>query len=269
MAHFMPVAPIQVLEQLYDHDPAVFGNYHLLLAHHTVQYADRFHALFSRIAADGLLTPTIIMDNSVVEQGGSVDIGVMKNAVAACLPDTNEVISVLPDVMGDGLETRKATEAAYERWVAEIPGPPNFMAVCQGNDMPDFEQSVQFFADRDYFPDVNYLGVPRYLVYLIHTRTWAMDFIGPYVEDYKTNHMIHLLGYSDLTLDDLEVSNYPTAFSIDSAVPLRTEGSFRFGDRTMPRPKDWFDTASIGGNMIANLSYARQMHSSGGHDPEV
>jgi len=81
MPKFAPVAPIQVLEGLWAAGPECFGNYHLLLAHHTVEHKTRFTALFKAIAeADHVCT--IIMDNSIVELGDAVGPEMVAEAVA-------------------------------------------------------------------------------------------------------------------------------------------------------------------------------------------
>jgi hypothetical protein len=41
---------------------------------------------------------------------------------------------------------------------------------------------------------------------------------------------------------------------------LRVEGKFGFDKEYPPRPKDWFDTAQVTPQMLANLGYARQRH---------
>src|SRR5690348_6161541 len=142
MAAFAPVAPIQVLEAMYQYEPKkAFGDYHLLLAHHTIDYADRFRGLFRRIAADGIIHPTIIMHNSVVECGGYVDFDMMYRACHVVADEGIDVIPVLPDVMGKGEQTRHATLNAYPKWAKEIPC-AGFMAVCQGINWDDFCESA-------------------------------------------------------------------------------------------------------------------------------
>lgn len=254
MAHFAPVAPIQVLEQLYDHDPEVFGEYHLLLAHHTVEHLDRFDRLFQRIYSDRKIRPLIIMDNSVVECGGFVDFDMMLAATQAVSPYA-DCVPVLPDVMGDGRKTREATLEAYSKWASEIPC-IGFMAVCQGVDFADYSESLQLFSNRARFPAIEYLGIPRFLVHLIGTRKHAVEAALVY----RNYQAVHLLGYSDDMQDDLECSQMPGVQGIDSAVPLRVEGKFSFDMSTGPRPEDWFEQANVNPQMLANLGFARQQH---------
>lgn len=257
MAAFAPVAPIQVLEAMYEHHPKVFGEYHLLLAHHTVENEARFRRLFERIAADGVIHPVIIMDNSVVETGGFVNFELMQEAAATVSDAGLSVIPVLPDVMGKGQETREATIEAYQKWYEGIPC-AGFMGVCQGEDLEDFKESVRTFADRGRFPCMEFLGVPRFLVETIGTRKEAVPYALKYAQ--PVDMKVHMLGYSDDTYDDLFCSQIRGVEGIDSAVPLRVPGQFKYGADDGPRPHNWFDTAVWNPQMGANLGFVRGQH---------
>jgi hypothetical protein len=254
MAKFGPVAPIQVLEGLYDQGPEIFGHYHLLLAHHTVAEADRFEALFKRIDDDGLIAPTIIMDNSIVELGGSVDFDMVKRAteiiVDACSEAT--VIPVLPDIMGDGAGTREVVADNYDRWSREMPG-NGFMAVCQGLDIDDYEESVRYLGLHARFPEITWLGIPRILVKTLGSRK------GPVLlaRMLSPKHSLHMLGFSDNMEDDHNCAHIKGVDGIDSAVPLRIPHPFNL--HTIPEPRDptWFDTAHVNSDMLRNLEYIR------------
>lgn len=254
---FAPVAPIAVLEAMYDHHPKVFGEYHLLLAHHTVEHYTRFERLFHKIASDGIIHPLVIMDNSVVECGGYVNFDMMQKACSTISNQGHDVIPVLPDVMGKGFATRLATFDAYERWHNEIPH-AGFMAVCQGADWDDFCYSCEYFANRIDYPHIEFLGVPRVLVKTLGTRRHATQHAISMAQ--KADMQVHLLGYSDLTYDDLTCSQIPGVRGIDSAVPLRVPRKFVFGGEDGPRPKDWFETAEFNPQMGANLAYVRTQH---------
>lgn len=256
MSHFAPVAPIQVLEAMYEDSPHTFGCYHLLLAHHTAEYEDRFRALFQQIADDGVISPEIIMDNSVVETGGYVDFDLMMRATAVVSDYGLDVIPVLPDVMGEGIPTRAAVEADYHKWHEEMPA-TGFMAVCQGEDWEDFVASVELFSDRDVFPKISVLGLPRWLVKTLGTRIQAVEYAATNKE---TRQRIHLLGYSDDMLDDFSCSHHPGVHGIDSAVPLRYPDYFDFCVDPGKRPEDWFDTAEFNATMFTNLNFARHAH---------
>lgn len=265
MARFAPVAPIQVLEGLYAAGPEIFGDYHLLLAHHTVEHKARFRDLFSRVSDDvlagrGLGKPcTVIMDNSIVELGDAVDDSMIEEAVNIITPNgagcNVNVFPVLPDVMGKGHETREASLQAYLRWDRNgMPG-AGYCAVCQGKTLGDFHTSLDYFGDKRRFPLIKMLSIPRVLHKDIGSR------IRPAVEAgrYETSHKIHFLGFCDNVVDDVDsVSIIPTA-GIDSAVPLRVREEFTQFTQAEKRPADWFKTAQVDTRMIKNLENAREM----------
>lgn len=257
MTKFAPVAPIQVLEGLYRVSPELFGNYHLLLAHHTKEHLQRFYDLFRKIYLDDIIRPTVIMDNSVVELGGAVDFNMIM-AATECIIDANEnatVMPVLPDVMGDGEATRIAMGAVYPEWSLKMPG-NGFMAVCQGKDLDDFKKTVNYVYES--LPEVEWLGIPRYLVGLVGSRIGAIEWLQEtgIIDEFN----IHLLGFSDDMCDDHGCAHLEGIDGIDSAVPLRISVPFtREYLHAIPekRPEDWFEKASVTPLMEANLRAAR------------
>jgi hypothetical protein len=248
MPKFAPVAPIQVLEDLYDRGPQILGDYHLLLAHHTVDKHDRFRALFELVQEDGNLFPFVIMDNSLIELGNSVDFDMVRTAVNiikdACPCAT--VVPVLPDVYG------AVIEADYPRWVHEMPGDA-FMAVVQGKDRGDYMTTLDLVVEPE-FSRIQWLGIPRKLVEDIGTRKEAVEAAMALK---RPDQQIHLLGFSDNMQDDLESLHITRGVTgIDSAVPLRVD-LFDIRLTPSPRPKDWFETAEVTDQMLANLRAAR------------
>lgn len=257
MAKFAPVAPIQVLEGLYA--AGAFGDYHLLLAHHTVEHKTRFTDLFKRAYDDGW-EGTIIMDNSIVELGDSVGAGLVSEACWALSSDTApegvKIIPVLPDVMGEGVATRELVTNSYDTWCKEIPAREGFMVVCQGDSYSDFLHSLHFFTDTTAFPGITTLGIPRVLQKTCGTRIRAALSARDYMDDYA----IHLLGFSDSITDDIDSCKALSGnCGIDSAVPLRLREMFTEFVDAGKRPADWFDTAQVDGQMISNLRLAREM----------
>jgi hypothetical protein len=256
MPKFAPVAPIQVLEGLWAHSPATFGNYHLLLAHHTVAHKKRFSDLFDRVSevarVDGPVT--VIMDNSIVELGDAVDFDMIAEAVNCIDKEGIDVLPVLPDVMGKGHETRQAVSEAYPAWEAGMPG-IGFMAVCQGENLGDYIESIEMFGDRLMFPSIEMLGIPRVLHKTVGTR------IRPAIEarKYMDTHRIHFLGFCDKITDDIDSVGVIRASGIDSAVPLRVREVFGEFTDAGPRSTTWFDEAQVDSLMIDNLANARQM----------
>jgi hypothetical protein len=257
MPKFAPVAPIQVLEGLYAYDPKVFGDYHLLLAHHTVAHKKRFKELFKRAYDDGW-TGTIIMDNSIVELGDSVDTAMVAEAVniveADGKTDGTHVYPVLPDVMGQGHETRGASTDVYDDWCDSMPG-DGFMAVCQGKDFQDFQESLIYFGNRAQFDMVKVLGIPRILEKTVGSR------VRPAISarNYMESHFIHLLGFSDNVSDDIDSAWINPNCGIDSAVPLRMMDVFNEFADAGKRPPDWFEQAQVSTRMIDNLRITREL----------
>lgn len=255
MPKFAPVAPIQVLEGLWAAGPEVFGDYHLLLAHHTVEHKARFADLFKRIG-DTDWEGTIIMDNSIVELGNAVNFDMIAEAVTTLkdhCPNAT-VYPVLPDVMGNGVQTREAVSGAYDDWEAGMPG-DGFMVVVQGTDIDDYIESLDFFTAEGSFPDIDILGIPRVLHKTCGSRVHPMRL----ARDYSDQYMIHMLGFSDVITDDVDASCMVPSCGIDSAVPLRMQDIFSEFADPGKRPPTWFDDAQVSERMIENLGLARTL----------
>ena len=274
MAKLAPVAPIQVLEGLYAAGPQVFGDYHLLLAHHTVEHGKRFKELFARISEDtrnckgpgkdGINNITVIMDNSIVELGGAVDDDMIREAVELIDFPFIDVIPVLPDVMGQGEETRHLSAEAYGRWEADnMPG-VGYCAVCQGDSIGDFQKSLSFFGNKETFPLVEMLSIPRYLHKTVGSRVRPAVDARPYFD----THKIHFLGFCDDVTDDIDSVSIIPGACIDSAVPLRVREEFTEFTDAGKRPADWFETAQVDKRMLQNLENARRMFRFDGHNAD-
>jgi len=264
MAQFAPVAPIQILEAMKKDSPQTLGTYHLLLAHHVLEYPDRFKALFADLSGC-----TIIMDNSIVELGDSQNEDKVLEACTHIDPTGNSlnwVIPVLTDVMGDGAATREAASKSYDFWKGK--GYP-LMVVAQGGNgdktmnpkdvWTDFCQTVDHFLLSGNYPVIEYVGIPRKLVESLGTRQLAIQ----YVEAVRPDINIHLLGFSDDVTDDVISANHPGVEGIDSAVPLRYSYSVPDGlytpTATIPaRPKDWFENGEFDKVVAKNLYNMRR-----------
>ena len=256
MVKFAPVAPIQVLEGLWAAGADTFGDYHLLLAHHTVEHKARFKDLFRRLE-DAQWSGTIIMDNSIVELGDAVSAEMVAEAVEIVSEAQGAAIHpVLPDVMGDGVATCEAIADGYHAWDEAIPGAA-WMAVVQGKDFDDFLETLDFLMDKEAFPGIEVLGIPRVLVEKCGTRVKAMRAVS----NYKTEYKIHMLGFSDNITDDVDSACIIPGCGIDSAVPLRTREVFTEFMDAGKRPPKWFDEAQVDERMLENLALARALFS--------
>lgn len=263
MSAFAPVAPIGILESM--KKDGTLGTYHLLLAHHVLEFPDRFAALFSDLKGC-----TIIMDNSIVELGDSQN---EERVLEACevikgayTTRPNWIIPVLTDVMGDGQATREAATKSYDLWKGK--GYP-LMVVAQGGNgdkamsphdtWQDFCQTVDYFLLSGNFPEIEYVGIPRKLVENLGTRQLAIQ----YVEAVRPDINVHLLGFSDDVTDDVISANHPGVEGIDSAVPLRYSYSepdslFTPTSSIPPRPKDWFEKGEYDKTVAKNLFNIRR-----------
>lgn len=251
--HFAPVAPIQVLEGMWAAGPEVFGDYHLLLAHHTVAHKARFSDLFKAIADTGHPC-TVIMDNSIVELGDAVGPEMVAEAVAQVRHGDILVHPVLPDVMGDGEATRQAIHDSYDEWTDTVGG-DGFMAVCQGSEIHDYFDTLEMVTNRTLYPHIDVIGIPRVLTKIVGSRVKAAlaarRFVG--------SHKVHFLGFSDNITDDIDAVKIIRGSGIDSAVPLRYREVFTEFIDAGKRPSDWFETAQIDRLMIDNLQEARRI----------
>lgn len=243
MASFAPVCPSRILSQL---SPLACGDYHLLLAHDVAQDSDGYREAFSRIPM-----PTVIMDNSVIEMGSAVDLGIIKKAVStvACTS------IVLPDVLLDAKATVESCKQALQTWAEAFrdlgfsqgkfaEGPRalgrGFMIVPQGKTLQEWAWCAQQFADE---PLINMWGIPRNLVGQIGSRRQAIEI----ADSLNCNRRIHLLGFSEDHCDDVVCAKMRRVEGIDSAVPLRIasygqEITFFAPDRARGY---WWDTADF------------------------
>lgn len=260
---FSPVAPIQILEELFEQSPLLFGHYHLLLAHHTVVHPDRFQALFKRASKFWRnqmgMEMTVIMDNSLVECGGAVDRKMVMEA-ANIIKEVGgpegcpEVIAVLPDAMGDGITTRVLIQGEFEAWhaAAEESG-LELMAVVQGADFADFEKSLVEFS----ILPISWLGIPRILVKTCGSRITATA-----KAVMESPQYIHLLGFSDNPPDDF-ACRVQGVIGIDSAVPIRIGDQFSLATPIAPRDPEWFENGRLTPQNLANVQAARLIFESG------
>lgn len=248
---FAPVAPIQVLEELAKRNLRDgYGHYHLMLAHHVADQAKWFNLMHSSAAAQNPYKAfTIIMDNSIVELGTAVDDQMIREAVNAVKVDNTTVIPVLPDVMGNGEETRRQAAEAYDRWIhpdTKMPG-HGLMVVVQGKDWEDFTKTVDyFFLYPKKREKITWIGVPRWLENNGISRVKALEYImmvAPYVN-------IHLFGFSDNIFADFQAARLDQKMirGIDSAVPLRYASPL--SPMTSPeeigkRDPDWFENGQL------------------------
>lgn len=259
---FAPVAPLQVLEELAKRNLREgYGHYHLMLAHHVAEKAKWFNLMHAgAVALQPYRYSTIIMDNSIVELGTAVDDNMIREAVNAVKVPNTSVIPVLPDVMGDGEETRRQALDAYQRWSAQgtrMPG-HGMMLVAQGKNWEDFTKTIDFFFLGKSYSLINWVGIPRWLENHGISRVRAIEYVlmvAPYIN-------IHLFGFSDNIFADFQAARMDKKMirGIDSAVPLRYTGMLSpmtTAEEIGKRDPDWFESGQLETAHLQNVLRVR------------
>lgn len=125
---------------------------HMFLTHLVEKYP--FYAKFAR-GVKGYK----ILDNSLIELGGAVDL--QRVLDAAMHIDADEII--LPDVFQNGPETIKAVEASIKELLTVYPDgkfPFKIMAVAQGKDEEEWYECYKVLLSHPY---VDVVGIPKVL----------------------------------------------------------------------------------------------------------
>ncbi len=250
MAKFAPVCPVNIYEAL--KEQKMLEDYFLLLAHDVAANQDRY----SKVFTENLPFPEttdIIMDNSVIELGGFVDLDLVSDAVAA----TKANVVVLPDVLEDGKATAKATLKHFPKWKDALPRGTQFMFVPQGETLEDWVTCLETVAD-EISTHIDWIGIPR------NTPGRIIDSRRALIDIAKTiipHSRIHLLGFSDDIIDDVRSCSHIHAFGIDSAVPLRLASQGKPMSLVAdPGPRgNWWEEAEFNQRMIRNTDKMSQL----------
>ena len=215
MARYSPIAPIQLLEEMYDRN--ILGNYLLLLAHDVLVNAERYENLIIKVREqDEFLEDDddksfIIMDNSVVELGKAL--GAEDVIEAACVVEASCIMT--PDAMG----SYEGTVVLLEDQAEELQnsGFP-LMRVPQGNSYEQVAECINWI--HDYLPvgngEVEYWGIPRWIANRLDSRVPVASYINMTIP----NARIHLLGMSEKYVDDRVCAGMKGVMGIDSANPV-------------------------------------------------
>lgn len=269
---FAPVAPIQLLERLWEyeceqeHEQIVLGPYHLLLAHDVMESDDkkeRFKNLFEDVRD---CYPThgvnIIMDNSVIELGGAVD---MKWVMEAARVATANVV-VIPDEMHNADATIDKLAQTIGSLTPEELQKFEFMFVPQGTTIQEFVRCIE--AVQRFRPHITWLGIPRLAVGHLGSRRQLLE-VAKQICAADIMHedapmSFHLLGFSDDVVDDIYCAGLGIAEGIDSAVPVRCgqKGEqFRLSRSDYgKRETYWIDRHdTVTHATLSNLDYVRDL----------
>ncbi len=205
---YSPIAPITILEALFDHD--LLNDYLLLLAHDVVLHPARYEQLvFDLRAWYGEDSTFIIMDNGVIELGEPAP--VHQIIEAANIVDASCVVA--PDMVGSASGTKKLVMDHGNLLCREYP----MMLVPQGETLAEICACADWLSEA--YPangTPRYWGVPRWIANKLKTRAGILNYLNTYHSPCK----IHLLGMSSNREDDLESLKAPHVMGIDSANPL-------------------------------------------------
>lgn len=148
------------------------GDYAMLLAHLKDYYPARSNK-----------NCYVIMDNSLIELGGAVDVETVYNAAKQCGADE----FILPDVFQDADATIKEVTKSIgwlytNNHIHEI----KLMAVCQGATIDDF---IRCFRTLEQIPEIHCIGIPKVAATLMPGGRPALEplWVG-------SPKAIHLLG---------------------------------------------------------------------------
>ena len=171
-----------------------------------------------------------IMDNSLIELGGAVNIETVIEAARSCSAD--EII--LPDVFKDGEATMAlATDTLEYLRTNGLLHEFKLMAVCQGKDKEEFEKCFSFLNN---LPEIHCIGIPKVMNTIIPGGRPALEYLW---ERGKTSKCIHLLGCWTSLKEIFEYKNPQLIRSIDTCIPALL--SKTTADPFMDRPLKTID----------------------------
>ena len=247
MAIFLPVAPPHMLTKLGDDYPG-----HFYLAHEVVKDAQAYRDLHTRVLASNPTGIHTILDNSVIELGGAVDLEMVSEALDA----TQARVVVLPDVLEQGEATAEAVATHGAHWFNElvkVKTDVQMMAVPQGETLQAWVKCLEDIMLAH--PWIQWIGIPRNTPgRIIDSRRHLISIVRAIAPRAK----IHLLGFSENMADDLVSALHDGVTSIDSAVPARVE-QFRFGMTTEPRPANWWDEGTLSWEQARSIEYVNRV----------
>lgn len=170
-----------------------------------------------------------IMDNSLIELGGAVDIDKVYAAAEQC--QAHEII--LPDKFRDGVATIQSTYNAIDH-LAQHGREKDFrlMAVCQGKSIGEFEKCFEQLCRT---PEIHTIGIPK-VAETLHTRG------RPYFE-YLWQHCnkeIHLLGCWTSLAEFTKYEDPAKIRSADTCIPALLACN-KIDDTWSKRPEQTID----------------------------
>ena len=136
------------------------GDYAMLLAHLKDYYPERRSK-----------NCYVIMDNSLIELGGSVDVETVYNAAKQCGADE----FILPDVFQDADATiKEVTKSIGWLYTNDHIHEMKLMAVCQGATIDDF---IRCFRTLEQIPEIHCIGIPKVAATLMPGGRPALEYL--------------------------------------------------------------------------------------------
>lgn len=251
MTQYSPVAPLPLLRELLQ--AGHLGNYLLLLAHDVLKDPHGYND-FVADAFEQMGPLTIIMDNSVIEQGVPVTLAQLMEASSVVEAD----IVVGPDAVGDYEETKKRfmEQADYIRDDYAL------MLVPQGETLEDICECIRWMDER--FPDdgKRWWGIPRWIANTFGTRAGPITYINNYARGLG-DVQIHLLGMSQHLEDDIQCCKTLSVRGMDSANPLVLGYNNimlnAFGQPQHHERGDYWEQDELSETMLYNVTWLRDV----------
>lgn len=175
------------------------GSYKMLLAH----LKDEYH-----LTRDVQRNCYTIMDNSLIELGGAVNIDAILEAAEKLNPD--EI--VLPDVYCKGRENYECIlNSINELRVKGALGKYKLMAVCHGENISEFEH---YFNLIKRIPEISCIGIPKVAATIFHGNRNNAE----YLWQQDCTKEIHLLGCWDSLIEILGYEHPAKIRSMDTCI---------------------------------------------------
>ena len=173
------------------------GDYAMLLAHLKDYYPARSNK-----------NCYVIMDNSLIELGGAVDVETVYNAAKQCGADE----FILPDVFQNGVatitEVRKSISWLYKNdHIHEM----RLMAVCQGATIDEF---VECFRRLEMIPEIHCIGIPKIAATLMKDGRPGLEWLWQ-----GSPKAIHLLGCWTNLVEFTKYEHPALIRSCDTCIP--------------------------------------------------
>jgi hypothetical protein len=194
----------------FSHRTRSMGDYHLLIASEVLDNKELYQKYYDSTYPNEAIKPFVIMDNGLIERGAPLAASELVEAATICSASA----VILPDCLGDAWETYERIEREIDR--VELPEGMGWMAVMQGNDLTECIEMVDA-VERDFGNKIDYWCVPKIIANQNYESS-RKSYIG-YIY-HQVRKPVHLLGFSDYLLDDMQCASLPGVMGIDSAMPV-------------------------------------------------